>query len=104
MYAWGGWSWTFALIGVSMRFLSGPSTVRRTMADASYWIYIAHIPLVMALQVAMSRVQWPWFVEFALVLAVSMALLLASYDLLVRNSVIGAWLNGQRKARGLERR
>ena len=32
-----------------------------------------------------------------------MALLLASYDLLVRNSFIGAWLNGRRKPRGLER-
>ena len=103
-YAIAGWSWTFALVGLGLRFLSGHNRVRRYLADASYWIYLAHLPLVMALQVAMSRVQWPWFVEFALVLAVAMALLLASYDLLVRNSVIGAWLNGRRKARGLDRR
>jgi peptidoglycan/LPS O-acetylase OafA/YrhL len=102
-YGLAGWSWTFAIVGLGLRFLSGHSPVRRYLADASYWIYIAHLPLVMALQVAMSRVQWPWFLEFALVLALAMVLLLLSYDLLVRNSFIGAWLNGRRKPRGLER-
>ena len=103
-YAIAGWSWTFALVGLGLRFLSGHNRVRRYLADASYWIYLAHLPLVMALQVAMSRVQWPWFVEFALTLAVAMALLLISYDLFVRNGFIGAWLNGRRKPRGLEHR
>ena len=101
-YAFAGWSWTFALVGLGLRFLSGHSRVRRYLADASYWIYIAHLPVVMALQVVASRLQWPWFVEFVLVLSVAMALLLASYDLLVRNSFIGARLNGRRKPRGLE--
>ena len=103
-YALAGWSWTFAIVGLGLRFLSGHSPIRRYLADASYWIYIAHLPLVMALQVAMSRVDWPWAVEFALVLATSFALLLLSYDLLVRNSFIGGWLNGRRKPRGLEHR
>ena len=101
-YALAGWSWTFAIVGLGLRFLSGHSARRRYLADASYWIYIAHLPLVMALQVAMSRVDWPWFVELPLVLAAAFGLLLLSYDLLVRNSVIGAWLNGRRKPRGLE--
>ena len=101
-YALAGWSWTFAIVGLGLRFLSGHSPVRRYLADASYWIYIAHLPLVMALQVAMSRVAWPWFVEFALVLATTLGVLLLSYDLMVRNSFIGGWLNGRRKPRGLE--
>ncbi len=102
-YAAGAWSWTFAIVGLGLHFLSGHSPMRRYLADASYWIYIAHLPLVMALQVAMSRVQWPWAAEFALVLVATLAILLPSYDLLVRNSVIGGWLNGRRKPRGLER-
>ena len=103
-YALAGWSWTFAIVGLGLRFLSGHSPVRRYLADASYWIYIAHLPLVMALQVAMSRLAWPWVVELTLVLGTSFALLLLSYDLLVRNSFIGAWLNGRHKPRGLDRR
>lgn len=102
-YALAAWSWTFAIVGLGLRFLSGHSPVRRYLADASYWIYIAHLPLVMALQVAMSRVQWPWFAEFALVLVATLAILLPSYDLLVRDTWIGAWLNGRRKPRGVER-
>lgn len=102
-YALAGWSWTVAIIGLGLRFLSGHSRVRRYLADASYWIYIAHLPLVMALQVAMSRVHWPWLAEFALVLAATLVILLPSYDLLVRNTFLGAWLNGRRKPRGLER-
>ena len=100
-YAFAGWSWTFASIGMGLRFLSGHSRVRRYLADASYWVYLAHLPLVMAIQVMFSRVQWPWFVEVPLTLLLSMAVLLASYDLLVRNSFIGARLNGRRMPRGL---
>jgi peptidoglycan/LPS O-acetylase OafA/YrhL len=102
-YAVAAWSWTVAVIGLGLRLLSGHSPIRRYLADASYWIYIAHLPLVMALQVAMSRVQWPWVAEFTLVLVATLAILLPSYDLLVRNTLIGAWLNGRRKPRGLAR-
>jgi glucan biosynthesis protein C len=100
-YAFAGWSWTFAVVGLGLRFLSGYNRLRRYLADASYWIYIAHLPVVMTLQVVMSRLNWPWYAEFALVLLAAIALLLASYDLLVRNTFIGAWLNGRRKPRGL---
>ena len=103
-YAIAGWSWSFALVGLGLRFFSGHSPLRRYLADASYWIYIAHLPLVMALQVVMSRLAWPWYAEYALVLLSAMTLLLATYDLLVRNTFIGVWLNGRRKPRGLEHR
>ena len=57
---------------------------------------------VMALR-PQARSKGPWVVEFALVLTMSFALLLSSYELLVRNTFIGAWLNGRRKPRGPER-
>jgi len=100
-YAFAGWNWTFALVGAGMRHLSGYGRIRRYLADASYWIYIVHLPLVMALQVLASLLPWPWYVELPLVLTVAMALSLASYDLLVRNTFVGAWLNGRRRPRGL---
>lgn len=53
LYALAIWTWTFGLIGAAVTFLSGHSPVRRYLADASYWIYIVHIPIVMALQVAL---------------------------------------------------
>jgi hypothetical protein len=98
-YALAGWTATFAVIGLALRFLSGFSAARRYIADASYWIYIVHLPIVMALQGAVSRLDWPWPVKFAAVLAITFALTFASYQLLVRYSFIGVVLNGRRATR-----
>jgi peptidoglycan/LPS O-acetylase OafA/YrhL len=95
-YTLATWSWTFAVIGTALRFLSRQSAVRRYIADASYWIYVIHVPLIMALQVAVSQLAWPWWVKFPLILGVAFSLMFASYQLFVRYSFIGAVLNGRR--------
>jgi glucan biosynthesis protein C len=95
-YALATWTATFAVIGMALRFLSGFSPARRYIADASYWLYLIHLPIVMALQVAVSRLDWPWPAKFAAILAISFPVMLASYQLLVRYSIIGAVLNGRR--------
>jgi ABC-type multidrug transport system ATPase subunit len=93
------WSWIFAVIGVAVRYLSNPSPVRRYIADASYWIYIAHLPLVAALAVMVR--DWPvhWSLKYGFMLAVSFTALFVSYHFLVRPTVIGEWLNGRRYPR-----
>lgn len=93
------WSWIFAFIGLALRFMSGFSPVRRYIADASYWIYLIHLPLVIALQVAVSRLDWHWAVKFAVIMGVAFPLMFASYHLLVRRSFIGAILNGRKAPR-----
>ena len=62
-----------------MRFLSAPSRPLRYLADASYWMYIAHLPLVMALQTAWMGLGAPWWLKFAAVVLATCALLLWSY-------------------------
>jgi hypothetical protein len=57
------------------------------------------MPIVMALQVAVSQLDWPWPAKFATILAVALPLMLASYQLLVRYTFIGALLNGRRLRR-----
>lgn len=96
-YAFAAWNWTFALIGLALRYLGGFSPDRRYLADASYWMYFAHLPLVMALQVAASRIEAPVWLEFPALLAVAMVLLLGSYHWLVRHRWIGTLLNGKRR-------
>jgi glucan biosynthesis protein C len=98
-YALATWTTTFAMIGLALRFLSGFSPARRYIADASYWLYLIHLPIVMALQVAVSRLDWPWPAKFAAILAVALPLMFASYELLVRYSFIGEVLNGRRAPR-----
>ena len=58
-YALASWIATFAVIGLALRFLSGFSATRRYVADASYWLYIIHLPLVVVLQVVVSQLDWP---------------------------------------------
>jgi glucan biosynthesis protein C len=95
-YALAIWTTTFAAIGSALHFLSGYSRTRRYLADASYWLYIIHLPLVMALQVMVSRLDWPWALKFALILLIALPVMLASYQLLVRHTFIGVVLNGRR--------
>jgi peptidoglycan/LPS O-acetylase OafA/YrhL len=95
-YALAIWTTTFAAIGLALRFMSGFSPTRRYLADASYWLYLIHIPIVVALQVAVSRLGWPWPIKFAAILVVAVPVMLASYHLLVRYTYIGIVLNGHR--------
>ena len=95
----GAWSWTFSVIGMGLRFLSGFSPVRRYAADASYWVYLAHLPLIILLQFLVSRLPWPWFVKFPLILLLGGVVLFGSYQLLVRYTFIGAILGGRRRSR-----
>jgi ABC-type multidrug transport system ATPase subunit/peptidoglycan/LPS O-acetylase OafA/YrhL len=93
------WCWVFAVTGVAVRFLAAESGVRRYIADASYWMYLVHLPIVAALQVVVGR--WPlhWSIKLPLVVGVTFAILLASYHLLVRFTFVGVLLNGRRHVR-----
>lgn len=95
-YALAIWTTTFAVIGLALRFLSGFSAARRYLADSSYWLYLIHLPIVMALQVAVSPLDWPWPLKFAAILLTALPVMLVSYHFLVRYSVIGTVLNGRR--------
>jgi peptidoglycan/LPS O-acetylase OafA/YrhL len=96
-YAIAEWSWCFAFIGAALAFCAKESPARRYVADASYWIYLVHLPIVMALQVAFARLPLHWAVKYPLILAIAFAFMLATYQLLVRYSFVGAVLNGRKQ-------
>ncbi|MFZ6658360.1 acyltransferase family protein [Undibacterium sp. TJN19] len=102
IYAWlyvcAAWSLCFGLTGVALKFMHKARPVIRYLADASYWIYLIHLPLVMALQVAVSRNDWHWAIKLATVLLMTMMIALLSYHWGVRNTFIGATLNGKRQS------
>ncbi|MBX3431657.1 MAG: acyltransferase family protein [Hyphomonadaceae bacterium] len=96
LYAFACWAWTIAIIGFAVRHLSGHSPLRRYLADASYWIYIVHLPIVIVLQTLLAPYPWPWFAKYPLILSVAFVIMLASYQWFVRYSWIGAILNGKK--------
>lgn len=66
------------------------------LSDASYWIYLAHLPLVIAAQ--MLVVDWPihYHLKFVLVCVGVTLITLSTYELGVRYTIIGKTLNGPR--------
>lgn len=93
------WCWMFGLIGAATRFLAHPNARWRYLADASFYMYVIHLPIVYLLAAAMVR--WPvhWSVKYTLTVVVTMAILLASYHYLVRGTFVGQFLNGRRYPR-----
>jgi ABC-type multidrug transport system ATPase subunit/peptidoglycan/LPS O-acetylase OafA/YrhL len=89
------WAWSFAITGAALRYLTRENAAIRYVADASYWIYLVHLPLVAALQVWVGH--WPlhWGLKYALVVSTALFVLLLSYELLVRHTAVGRVLNGK---------
>lgn len=90
----GFWMTVWCLL-VARRWLAGQNVIMRWLADASYWVYLVHLPLLFAVQYRLLDVQLHWGVKFAIALVSTMTLSFASYQWLVRGTPIGRLLNGQ---------
>lgn len=68
----------------------------RYVSDASYWMYLCHLPLVLVGQAL--AVSWPVSVhlKFALICVAVTGILLATYHFGVRYTFVGSVLNGHR--------
>ncbi|MBE7494402.1 MAG: acyltransferase family protein [Verrucomicrobiaceae bacterium] len=91
------WMMSAAMIGLFRRFVSQERPWIRYLSDASYWMYLAHLPLVLAAQLWMRGWPLPSGVKFMLICGGVFAVLLVSYEHLVRYTWIGALLNGRKK-------
>ena len=96
-----GWLLGFGLLGAAVRFLNREHTWIRYLADASYWMYLVHLPLLVLFEIPLADLGWPILVKLLLTWAVTTAVLLTTYELLVRHTWLGAWLNGRRYPRRL---
>lgn len=90
------WTMTLGLIGLFHRFFPQPSGRIAWLADAAYWMYLVHVPLVLAAQIAIREWPLPGIVKFLLILVAVTAVLLVTYAWCVRPTIIGQVLNGPR--------
>ena len=90
------WELTLLFIGCFVRYLSRPRVWVRWLADASYWCYLVHLPVVVILQILMARVAWSGATKYALIAGGAMVFSLLTYQAFVRYTFIGATLNGNR--------
>ncbi|HWA54618.1 MAG TPA: acyltransferase family protein [Solirubrobacterales bacterium] len=97
IYALATWASLLALIGLATRYLNRPKPRLRYLADASYWIYLSHMPLMVPVLALLAATSLGLPLQFAIVTASALALSLLTYALCVRYSVIGRVLNGPRR-------
>ena len=87
---------TFGLIGLFQRLFTGESAAIRWIADASYWVYIVHLPLVLLIAYSMFELPWPAELKFLIVCCATATIGFGSYWAFVRYTPIGTMLNGKR--------
>jgi surface polysaccharide O-acyltransferase-like enzyme len=94
-----GYAWvvTLGIMGLFARYCSHLGYRAQWFSDSAYWMYLAHLPLVLTIQIAVVSLPWPPSLKFLLVMVVVTLLLLTSYRWLVRYTWIGTLLNGPRK-------
>lgn len=94
------WLLPLGVIGIFRRYASNLGPRVRWISDTSYWMYLAHLPLVLLAQLAAAFLPGPAAVKFLLINGVVLAVLLASYEGFVRYTWLGTLLNGPRARAG----
>jgi glucan biosynthesis protein C len=85
---------TLACLGLSRAFLDRSHPILHGVADASYWTYIVHLPILFAIQYRLLDVDLPWPAKFAIAVVATLAACLVSYRLLVRPTPLARLFSG----------
>ena len=93
LYAWG---MCLGLMGLFRVLIPREHRGIRYLSDSSYWLYVAHLPLVVVAQAIVRDWNLAPVLKFLMICVVVTALLLLSYQLFVRYTPIGTMLNGRR--------
>lgn len=90
------WFSIFGLMGLALRCFPGKHPLANYLADASYWVYLIHLPIVCLLQLDLAGLDLPPEIKCALVVGITVGLGLATYQTMVRYTFLGNWLHGPR--------
>lgn len=98
------WLWSFALIGLFMRYLPAQNRFLTYIAESSYWVYLVHFTATVGFGVLLYQAPYGALTKMAINIAATTAVCLATYHLLVRYTPIGTLLNGRRHTLPFSRR
>ncbi len=90
------WSLVLGLPGLARRFLREPSSRLRYWADASYWIYLSHFPVMVILGLIVFELPIPDGLRLLLLTFITLGLIFPAYGAFVRHTAIGRVLHGPR--------
>ena len=87
----------FGLLGIYEQHFSRESALGRYVSDASYWIYLIHYPLLIAVAGMLTVTPFPAIVKYLLTVSIVAPVVFMTYHFGVRSTRIGAWLKGSKK-------
>ena len=90
------WTMTFGMMGLFRRLFRRENRTARYLSDASYWLYLTHLPLLFFVQFWLTGVRMPAIIKCTIACAVVVGFLLVLYQLVVRYTWLGRLLNGPR--------
>lgn len=90
------WAMILGLMGLFRAVLGVERRGVRYLSDSAYWLYLAHLPLIIGGQAWIRDWDIPASAKFVGLCGGSTLILLASYQLFVRYTPIGWILNGRR--------
>ena len=90
------WLSIFGMIGFFRATLGKESKVARYLSDASYFVYIFHIIVVLVLQHVLVNIGIPVGIKLLIVALGATGILLGVYQVAVRYTFIGTLLNGKK--------
>jgi len=93
------WTASLGCIGLFRACLSKESPRVRYMSDASYWLYLTHLPLVVCMQMVVLPFSGPAWLKVLTISITTILVLLGIYHVAVRSTWIGVFLNGRRTSR-----
>jgi glucan biosynthesis protein C len=80
---------TVACLVAARALLSRRRATLRYLADAAYWIYLVHLPILFVVQYRLMDLELPWWQKFAVAVGATFAASLLGYELLVRRTPLG---------------
>ena len=85
----------FGFIAFFLTYFHSYSKRLSYLMEASYWVYIIHLPLIAFIPGLMAGSEIPVFLKFIITLAVTSIICMLSYKYFVRGTLIGIFLNGK---------
>ena len=88
--------WSLLALIFASRYLEHANKFTRYISDASYWVYLTHMPVLLYIQIPLISFNISIFLKFFIALTFTFTMCFTSYHLIVRFSLIGKFLNGVR--------
>jgi hypothetical protein len=97
LYNLTSWLWSLALIGLFLRYLPAQNRVLRYVSESSYWVFLVHMLGTIGFGAVLFSQPFGPLTKMALNILATTAACLLTYHVLVRYTLIGVLLNGQRQ-------